>query len=101
MVALIATAQAGVAQGAIAPAIAGELVEYVSDFGGLLVNVNLPRILEVFARELSARKNRRLRRNLQRSRRMIGRNIIGWVRPLGVADCGERGDGDFPAPIGD
>jgi len=44
--ALKTAAQAGVSQGAVAPAIAGELIEHISDMGGLLIDVELPGILE-------------------------------------------------------
>ena len=54
--ALKAAAQAGVAEGAIAAAVAGQLIKDVPDFCGLLVDMNLPGILEVRACELSTRK---------------------------------------------
>jgi hypothetical protein len=47
--ALKAAAQAGMAKSTVAPAVAGELVEDVPDAGGLLVDVHLPGVLEVFA----------------------------------------------------
>ena len=53
MVGLIATAQAGVAEGAIAAAVAGKLVEHAADLDRLLVGVDLPRITEVRPRQSS------------------------------------------------
>src|SRR3569833_126361 len=52
VVALVAATQAGVAAGAISPAVAGKLVDDVPDLGGLLVDVHLPGVLEVLAGEL-------------------------------------------------
>src|SRR5580704_10146085 len=49
VVALEATAQAGVSQGAVAAAVAGKLVEHIPDLRGLLIDVHLPGIAEVFA----------------------------------------------------
>jgi hypothetical protein len=52
MQAFITTAQAGMAERAVTAAVAGKLVEDFSDPGRLLVDVNLPRILEVRAGQL-------------------------------------------------
>ena len=53
----ITAAETGVAQGAVAAAIARELVKYAADPAGLLVNVELPRVAKVFTGELSAGKD--------------------------------------------
>ena len=50
---LVATAQAGVAQRAVAAAVAGKLVEHVAHPGRLLVDVHLPGIAEVLAGQLA------------------------------------------------
>jgi hypothetical protein len=49
---LKATAQAGVAQRAIAAAVAGQLVGHAADFGNVLVDMHLPGITEVGTGEL-------------------------------------------------
>jgi hypothetical protein len=92
--ALKTTAQAGMAQGAVAAAIAGKLIGHAGDFGHLLVDMDLPGIAEVFAGELVTGKNRRESRDFERRGRMIGRNFVGRICKLGVAACGEREDAE-------
>jgi len=85
----IATAQAGVAESAIAAAVAGELVEQVADLRSLLIDMPLPGILEVLAGELCAGKDGRQGRHLQGCGWMVGGHVIGRVGPLGVAGGGK------------
>ncbi len=56
---LIATVQAGVAQGAVAAAVAGKLVDHTADLDCLLMAMHLPRVAEMLAGELFAEENRR------------------------------------------
>ena len=88
---LVATAQAGVAQGAVATAVAGKLIDHAADLGCQLVDVDLPGIAEVFSCQLGAGENRRQGADLERRRGMIGGNIVGRVGPLRIAG---RGDGE-------
>ncbi len=83
-----ATAQAGVAQGAIASTIAGKLIYHVRDLGSLLVDVDLPGETEVFAGELVASQDWGQGAHFERGGGVISRNIVGRVRPLGIAGCG-------------
>ena len=55
----IATVQAGVAEGAIAAAVAGQLIDDAGNLRGQLVDANLPVVAEVRARQLRSVKNRR------------------------------------------
>ena len=82
------------AKGTVATAVARKLVYDVADLGGLLIDVDLPGILEVLAAELCAREDWRQRGDLQWSRGVVGRNFIGRIGPLRVANGGEGGDGD-------
>ncbi len=98
---LIATAQAGVAQGAVAAAVAGKLVEHVAHLGRLLVDVHLPGIAEVLAGQLRARQDRRQCAHLERGGGVVGRHIVGRVRPLRIAGCcdGEDSQTENPAAL--
>ena len=64
---LVATMQAGVSEGAIAAAVARELVDDAGDLRGQLIDANLPVIAEVRARQLSSVKNGRQCVNIERS----------------------------------
>jgi len=55
----IATVQAGVAERAIAAAVAGQLIDDAGNLRGQLVDANLPVVAEVRARQLRSVKNRR------------------------------------------
>jgi len=88
---LIATAQAGMAEGAVATAVAGKLIEDIADLDGLLVDVDLPWILEVLSCELAAGQNGRQSAHFERGGRVIGGNVVCRVRPLGIAT---RSDGE-------
>src|SRR3569833_542324 len=74
---LEAAPQAGVAQSAVAPAVAWQLIGHIALLRCLLIDVYLPGIPEVLARELAAGQDRRQRANLERSRGVVGRDIIG------------------------
>src|ERR1035437_10339010 len=95
---LIATVQAGVAQGAVATAIAGKLIDHAADLDRLLITVDLPWIAEVFAGEFLAGKNRRQGAHLERRGGMVGRNIVGRVRPLCIAGSGNGTDSQSENP---
>ena len=56
---LKATAKAGMAEGPVTAAVAGELIDDVAHFGGLLVDVDLPWVAEVFAGQFGAREDGR------------------------------------------
>jgi hypothetical protein len=88
-----AAPQAGMTQSAVTAAVAGQLVENVAHLGCILVDVHLPGIAEVISSQFGAGKNWRQRRNLQRCGGMIGRNILGRIRPLGIAHSGYSKDG--------
>lgn len=91
---LVATAQAGMSQGPVASAIAGELIEHVTDFPGLLVDVDLPGVAEILTGQFRARQHGGKRGDLERSRRVVRRHIVGGVRKLCIADGGYREDGE-------
>ena len=74
--ALKATAQAGVAEGTVAAAVAWQLVDHAGDLCHLLVHVDLPRILEVFAGELRSRQDWRQGADFERGGGMIGGDIV-------------------------
>lgn len=94
VVALVATAQAGVAQGAVAAAVARELVENVADLRGLLIDVRLPWVAEVLAVELGARQDGWQGADLERRGGMVSRHFLRGVSPLGVAGNGDSEDGE-------
>jgi len=94
----IATVQAGVAQGAIAAAIAWELVDDARDLGRELIGVHLPRVAEVRSRQLGAVENRRQGVDIERGGGVIGGNVVGGVGPLRVAGGSEREDCQRPGP---
>ncbi len=83
--ALKAAAQAGVSQRAVAAAVARELIRHVSDLGYLLINVDLPGVAEILARQLSSGKDRGKGTDLKRGGGVIGRYIVGRIGPLRVA----------------
>lgn len=62
---LVTTAQAGVPKSAVATAVAWKLVEHVADLRRLLIDVHLPGIAEVFARQLRSRQKWRQRGDLE------------------------------------
>jgi len=95
---LKATAQAGVAQRAVAAAVAGELISDVADLGNLLVDMHLPGITEVVAAEFCAGEDGRQRADLERGRGVVGGHVAGRVGPLRVAARGERKDGQAENP---
>jgi len=57
-------------------------------------------IAEVGSRELGAMKQRRDGLKIQRGRGVIGRNVVGRVRPLRVAGYGEGENGQSNGPTG-
>ncbi len=63
-----AAAQAGVAQGAVAAAVAGKLVGHVAYLGNLLVDMGLPRVAKVGPGQLGSSHDGRERCDMQRSR---------------------------------
>jgi hypothetical protein len=93
-----ATAQAGMAQGAVAAAVAGELVSDAAHLGDLLIYVALPGILKAGSGELGAMQDGRKRAHFQRRRGVIGGHVAGRVGELRVAGRSERGDGDGQGP---
>jgi hypothetical protein len=88
-----ATAQAGVAQGAVATAIAGELVGHAADFGHILVDMLLPVV-----GEFVAGKQGRQGADLEGRRGVVGRNVVSGIGPLGVTSGGEREDAQSEEP---
>ena len=94
----IATVQAGVAEGAIAAAVAGQLIDDAGNLRGQLVDANLPVVAEVRARQLGAVKNRRQCTDVERRRRMVGGNIFRGIRKLRIACSSEREDCQGPNP---
>ena len=96
--ALVATAQAGVAESAVAAAVARELVEDVSDLDGLLIDVDLPGIAEVLAGELGAREDGGQGADLEGRGGVIGGNVVGGVGPLRVACRGDAKDNQTQDP---
>src|SRR5580704_2738829 len=91
------------AEGPVAAAVAGQLENNVADLRHLLVNVDLPREAEVFTAQLRTAHDRRQRGKFKGSRRMISRDIVGGVRPLGIAghgDCCNHQAQDPPALYG-
>ena len=89
---LKATAETGVAECAVAAAVAGELVDDVADFSSLLVDVDLPGVAEVFAGELGAGEDGRKFRDLEWGGGMVGRDVVCGVGPLSVADGSGGGE---------
>ena len=81
------------AQGAVATAVAGKLVEHVADLDRLLVDVNLPGVAEVLAGQLRAGEDRRQGAHFERGGGVIGGNIVGRVGPLRIAGRGDGKDG--------
>ena len=92
--ALVATAQAGVAESAVASAVAGQLVEHVADSSGLLIDVHLPRIAEVLARKPGSCEDGRQRAHFERRSGMIGGDLVGGIGPLRIAGDGDCGNGE-------
>jgi len=90
---LIATVQAGVAQGTIAAAIARQLVNDAGDLGRELIGPHLPVVTEVGAGQLLARKDRWDRVNIERRRGVIGGNVVGRVGPLRITGRSEGENG--------
>ena len=74
---LEAAAQAGVAESAVATAVAGKLVGHAGNFGHLLVDVDLPWVTEVFACKLAAGEDGWQGADFEWSRGVIGRNVVG------------------------
>ena len=93
-----ATAQAGVAEGAVATAVARELIDDAGDLGHLLVNMDLPGIAEVFAGELAAGEDGRQGADLEGRGGVVRGHIFGGVGPLGVTGRGEGEDGESDKP---
>src|SRR5215469_5371361 len=91
-------AEAGMAQGFVAAAVAGKLVGDAGDPGHLLVDVRLPRVAGVVASELAAGQDRRERAHFERGRGVVGRHVVRRVGELGIADDCEDGDGDTEKP---
>ncbi len=87
-------------QRAIAAAVAGQLVNHAADLDGHLIDVDLPRVAEVFTRQLCTMKDRRQRAHIQRSGGMIGRDIVGRIRPLRIAGHGDSKDCQAQNPTG-
>ena len=95
---LIATAQAGMAQGAVATAVSGKLVEDVADLDRLLVDMDLPGILEVLSSELAACQDGRQGAYFERGGGVIGGNIVCWIGPLRIAGRSDGKDGQTQEP---
>ena len=87
-----ATAQAGVAKGAVAAAIAGELIGHAAHLGDLLVDMQLPWIAGIRSGEQRGSEDGRKSADLERSGGMIGGHVVGGVCPLGIAGGGEDKD---------
>jgi len=74
-----ATAEAGVAKGAITTAVAGLLVEDAGDLGGLFVDVFLPGVAKVFSGQLGTREDRRQGSDFKGRGGVVGRDFVGGV----------------------
>ena len=98
---LEATPQAGMAQGQIAAAVAGKLVNHVADLGYLLVDVPLPGIAEIRPREFCAGQDGRQGAYSERCGGVVGRNVVGRIGPLRIAhgSQGECRNGQYPAAL--
>ena len=79
MQALVAATETGVAQGAIATAVAGQLIDDIANFDCLLVDVDLPGIAEVLSGELGAGEDGRQGADFERRGRVVSRNLVGRV----------------------
>ena len=95
---LIATVQTGVAQGAVAAAIARQLINDAGDLDRELIGAHLPVVAEVGTLELSAMENGRNGMDIERRRWMVGGNIVSRVGPLRVARSSERENRQSPDP---
>src|SRR5579863_1695384 len=71
-----ATTQAGMAQGAVATAVARQLINHAAHLGDLLINVDLPGITEIIPRELVSGNDGRKRSKFERGRGMVSRHIV-------------------------
>ena len=102
VIGLVTAAQASVAKRAVAAAVAGELVDHGSNLDSLLIDVHLPRILEMLAGQFGAGKDGRQCGDLERRRGVVRRNVFRGVRPLSIAGSGdsEHGDAQEQAAIG-
>jgi hypothetical protein len=92
MQALETTAQAGVAQGAVAAAVAGKLIDNAADFGHLLIDVLLPVVLEVVPGQLVSGKDGRQGADFEWRGRVIRGNIVSGIGKLRIAGRSERED---------
>ncbi len=79
MQALVAATQAGVAQGAIAAAVAGQLIDDIANFDCLLIDVDLPGIAEVLTGEFGASEDGRQGADFERRGRVVSRNLVSRV----------------------
>ena len=97
VLALKTAAQAGMAQGAVATAVAGELIGDTADFGYLIVNVPLP----VVGKACSGNEGRQ-GAYFERRGRMIRGNVLAGIGPLGIAGSGKNADakGEEPTELG-
>ncbi len=89
------TAEAGVSDGPVAAAIAGQLIQDAGDLGCILVDLHLPRQLEVRSSQLFPAKNGRELGVCRRRSRVECRDVDCWIRPLGVScntnKCDDKG----------
>ncbi len=97
---LIATAQAGVAQGTVTAAIARQLINDATNLGSQLIGMQLPGVTEVFARQLRAVEYRRQCVDVERRRGVISGNVVRRVGPLRITGRGERENSQAPRPTG-
>src|SRR5208283_1506075 len=95
---LVAAAQAGVAQGAVAAAIARQLVDHVTNLGRQQIGMHLPGVAEVLACQLRAVENRRQGVDVKRRRGVIGGNVVSRVRPLCITGRCERENSQAQRP---
>lgn len=89
----IATVQAGVAERAIAAAVAGQLIDHAGNLRGQLVYARLPVVLEVRPGQLRSVKNRRQCADAERRGWVVGGNVFRRIRKLRIAGRGDREDG--------
>ena len=85
------------AQGAVAAAIARQLVNHAADLGRQLIGMHLPVVTEVGGRSAARRENRRQGVNVERRRGVIGGNVVGRVGPLRITGRSEGENGQSQA----
>ena len=86
------TAQAGVADGPVAAAVAGQLIQDTGNLGRILIDLHLPGQLKIDAGQLLAVQNRWQLCVCWRWRRVECRKIDGRIGPFGMAGNADKCD---------